>query len=321
VDDLTAARVVVAIVDRSGGMWNERALSRAARLGTLAIAIMAYAAAKENQQTFATPQDAAQALVNAAEQNDTAALLKILGPEGKDIVESGDPADDAKGRAEFARAAREKMHIDQENPLKTTIVVGLQEWPFPVPLVQNDGKWRFDSSKGRLEILARRVGRNELNAVEVCRGYVEAQLEYAAEDRDKDGVLEYAQKIVSSSGKQDGLYWEGAAIVPKAFAQAAESYSKAGNKIEPYHGYYFKVLKAQGPDAQGGAFSYLVKGKMIGGFALIGWPAEYGVSGIHTFIVNHHGLVYQKDLGPDTAALARRVAAFNPDKSWKSVAE
>jgi hypothetical protein len=286
-----------------------------------ALATALHAAPKDNQQTFATPQEAAQALIDATEHNDTAAMLKVFGPDGKDIIESGDPADDTKHRAEFARLAHQKMRIDQDNPLKTTLVIGEQEWPFPVPLVQKDGKWRFDSAKGRLEILARRVGENELNAAEVCRGYVEAQLEYAAEDRDKDGVLKYAQKIVSSPGKHDGLYWEGANIVPKAFAEAAESYAKEGNKLQPYHGYYFKVLKAQGPDAQGGALSYVVKTLMMGGFALVAWPAEYGVSGIHTFIVNHHGIVYQKDLGPSSAALARQMTRFNPDKSWRPVEE
>jgi hypothetical protein len=150
---------------------------------------------------------------------------------------------------------------------------------------------------------------------------VEAQQEYAAEDRDNDGILEYAQKIVSSPGKRDGLYWDGATIVPKAFAEAAESYAKEGNKLQPYHGYYFRVLKAQGPDAQGGALSYVVKGEMIGGFALVAWPAEYGVSGIHSFIVNHHGIVYEKDLGAGSATLAKQMTRFNPDKSWRPVEE
>jgi hypothetical protein len=287
---------------------------------TLAAGLHA-AAPRESQQTFATPQEAAQALIDATEHNDIAALLKVLGPDGKDIIESGDPAEDTKHRAEFARSAHQKLVIDQDNPLKTTLVVGEQEWPFPIPLVEKDGKWRFDSAKGRMEILARRIGQNELNAVDVCRGYVEAQLEYAAEDRDKDGILEYAQKIVSTPGKQDGLYWEGATIVPKSFAEAAESYAKEGNKLQPYHGYYFRVLKAQGPDAQGGALSYVVKGEMIGGFALVAWPAEYSVSGIHTFIVNHHGIVYEKDLGAAGATLAKQMTRFNPDKSWKPVEE
>jgi hypothetical protein len=287
---------------------------------TLATGLHA-AAPKENQQTFATPQEAAQALIDATEHNDIAALLKVLGPDGKDIIESGDPAEDVKHREEFTRSAHQKLRIDQDNPLNTTLVVGEQEWPFPIPLVEKDGKWRFDSAKGRMEILARRIGQNELNAVDVCRGYVEAQMEYAAEDRDKDGILEYAQKIVSSPGKQDGLYWDGATIVPKSFAEAAESYAKEGAKLQPYHGYYFRVLKAQGPDAQGGALSYVVKGEMIGGFALVAWPAEYGVSGIHTFIVNHHAIVYEKDLGAASATLAKQMTRFNPDKSWQPVEE
>jgi hypothetical protein len=279
------------------------------------------AAPKAIQETFATPQEAAQALIDATEHNDTAAMMRVLGPDGKDIIASGDPAEDVKHRAEFARFAHQKLRIDQENPLNTTLIIGEQEWPFPVPLVEKDGKWRFDSTKGRLEILARRIGQNELNAVDVCRGYVEAQQEYAAEDRDNDGILEYAQKIISSPGKHDGLYWDGATIVPKAFAEAAESYAKEGTKLQPYHGYYFRVLKAQGPDAQGGALSYVVKGEMIGGFALVAWPAEYGVSGIHSFIVNHHGIVYEKDLGAGSATLAKQMTRFNPDKSWRPVEE
>ena len=173
-----------------------------------------------------------------------------------------------------------------------------------------------------MEILAHRIGENEVNAVEVCRGYVEAQNDYAAQDRDKDGVLKYAQKIVSTPGKQDGLYWEGApdALVPKAFADAAAAnLAEGAQKPDRYHGYYFRILKAQGPDATGGAFDYVVKGKMIGGFALVAFPAEYGVSGVKTFIVNHHGLVYEKDLGANTAALARQMIRFNPDKTWKPV--
>ena len=296
-------------------------LSYLALFAALAAELLHAANPKENQQAFASPQEAAQALIDATEHNDIAALLKVLGPDGKDIIESGDPAEDTKHRAEFARSAHQKLRIDQESPVNTTLVIGEQEWPFPVPLVEKDGKWRFDSSKGRLEILARRIGRNELNAVDVCRGYAEAQFEYAAEDRDKNGVLEYAQKIVSSPGKHDGLYWDGANIVPKSFAEAAESYAKEGSKLQPFHGYYFKVLKAQGPDAPGGALSYVVKGQMIGGFALVAWPAEYGVSGIHAFIVNHHGIVYQKDLGASSAALARQMTRFNPDKSWRPVEE
>ncbi len=272
-------------------------------------------------QTFSTPQEAAAAMVDAAEHNDTAALLKMFGPGGKDIVESGDPAEDKAGRADCARLAHEKLQInpDQGAADKMIVFIGEQEWPFPVPLVQKDGKWSFDSMQGKFEVLARRIGKNEMTAMEICRGYVEAQYSYSEQDYDKDGILEYAQKIVSTPGKQDGLYWDGATIVPKAFADAAENSAEAGRKHEAYHGYYFRVLKAQGPDAMGGAFSYVVKGEMIGGFALVAWPAEYGVSGIHTYIVNHRGIVYEKDMGSTTSSLAKQMSRFNPDKSWKPV--
>ena len=194
--------------------------------------------------------------------------------------------------------------------------------PFPVPLDRNKARqWYFDAERGKMEVLARHIGRNELNAVEVCRGYVEAQMAYANVDRDADGNLEYAQRIVSSPGKQDGLYWEGApgSLVPKSFAGAAEAAAEAGKKQQPYHGYYYRILKSQGPAAEGGAVNYVVKGEMIGGFALVAWPAEYGVSGVKTFVVNHRGIVYEKDLGPTTGVLARQITQFNPDKSWHPV--
>jgi hypothetical protein len=273
------------------------------------------------QRTFSSPQEAIQAVIDAAEHNDSAAMLKLFGPEGKEIVETGDEA--RENRAQFARLAHEKMQIDQDptNPNRANFSVGSQEWPFPVPLVRDKaGKWRFDAAGGKTEILARRVGRNELNAVEVCRGYVEAQMEYGARDRDADGVLEYAQKIVSSPGKQDGLYWEaGENLVPKSFAGAAEAVAEGGGKPEPYHGYLYRILKAQGPAADGGAANYVIKGDMIGGFALVAYPAEYGVTGVMTFIVNHRGIVYEKDLGPTTAALAHQMTLYNPDKTWHPV--
>jgi hypothetical protein len=275
------------------------------------------------EQTFATAQEAAQALVNAAAQNDTAALLKIFGPAGRDIVESGDAAEDKAGRAHFAGLAHAKIEVapDPGNPDRATLIVGPQDWPFPVQLVRNNNHWYFDSTAGRVEVLARRIGRNEMTAIEVCRGYVEAQMEYAARDRNGDGVLQYAQKIVSTPGKKDGLYWEGetGSLVPRGFTDAAAALFAEGRKPLPYHGYYFHILKAQGPDAQGGALDYVVKGRMIGGFALIAWPAEYGVSGIKTFLVSHHGVVYEKDLGDATATLARQITRFNPDKTWKAV--
>lgn len=276
------------------------------------------------QPTFATPQEAAQALVDAAAKNDTAAMLKLFGPAGKDILDSGDAAEDKRMREEFVTRAHAKMQIELEpgNPNWATLVVGGNDWPMPVPLVRKDGTWHFDAARGRMQVLARRIGSNELNAINVCRGYVEAQMMYASHDHDGDGNLEYAQRIVSMPGKKDGLYWEGEPenLVPKSFADAAEAILQAeGKKAAPYHGYYFHVLKAQGPDAPGGAMDYVVKGEMIGGFAMVAWPAEYGVSGIKTFLVSHHGAVYEKDLGPTTATLARAMTRFNPDKTWNAV--
>ncbi|MGO9897866.1 MAG: DUF2950 domain-containing protein [Bryobacteraceae bacterium] len=270
------------------------------------------------QTPFPSPQAAAKALVSAAETNDTGALMKLFGPEGKPIVDSGDPAEDRALRLQFAKLAQEKLQVLERDSGHATLLAGNAEWPFPVPLALAKGEWRFDTAAGKTEVLARRIGRNEINAAEVCRGYVEAQIEYASADRDANGVLEYAQKILSSAGKKDGLYWEGeSALVPKAFSDAAAAME--GHKSAPYHGYYFRILKAQGPGAEGGALDYVVKGKMIGGFALVAWPAEYAVSGIKTFLVNHKGIVYEKDLGASTAALARQMARFDPDKTWKPV--
>lgn len=280
-------------------------------------AVLLQGASKDVQRAFTSPQDIIQATIEAAEHNDTAALLQLFGPEGKDIVESGDPAEDKDLRAEFARSAHEKLELDQDplTPDRVTFTVGIQEWPFPVPVIRRNGKWQLDSASGRMEILARRIGRNELNAMEVCRGYAEAQLEYASGARDGDRVLKYAQTIVSAPGKQDGLYSEGAAesLVSREFAQAADS------KAVPYHGYYFRVLKSQGPDASGGAFDYVVNGKMIGGFAMVAWPAEYAISGILSFIINQDGVVYEKDMGPGTSLRARQMTQFDPAKSWRPV--
>jgi hypothetical protein len=270
------------------------------------------------QQTFPTPQAAAQALVDASAHNDTAAMLKLFGPAGKDIVQSGDANDDKAAREQFAAHARTRLRIvtDRDNPNRATIMVGNRDWPFPVPLIRHNGQWSFDPARGRVEILARRIGRHELAAIDVCRAYVEAQMAYASRDRDANGQLEYAQRILSTPGKKDGLYFEGeaATLVPKAFADAAAVLLQGqGKKPVPYHGYFFHILKAQGPDAPGGSMDYVVKGVMMGGFALVAWPAEYGVSGIKTFIVNHQGVVYEKDLG------GRQVTIFNPDKTWKPV--
>ena len=294
-------------------------------LATLAAGLsLLEAVPQDSQKTFSTPEAAAQALVDAAAQNDTAALLKLFGPGGKDIVQSGDAADDKATHAEFAARARARLQVepDHDNPNRAILVVGDQNWPLPVPLIRKNGQWSFDAASGRVEILARRVGRNELTAIDVCRGYVEAQMEYASRDRDAHGILKYAQQILSSPGKKDGLYYEGESenLVPKSFADAAAVLLQAqGKKPVPYHGYFFHILKSQGPDAPGGTMDYVVKGAMIGGFAMVAWPAEYGVSGVQALIVNHRGIVYEKDLGPQTATLARQTTRFNPDKTWKPV--
>ena len=297
-----------------------------ASLATLAAGLtLLEAAPQASQRTFSTPEAAAQALIEAAAQNDTAAMLKLFGPGGKDIVQSGDAADDKAMREQFAARAHARLQVepDPDNPNRAILVVGDQNWPLPVPLIRKNGQWYFDAAVGRVEILARRVGRNELAAIDVCRGYVEAQMEYASRDRDARGMLKYAQHIVSSPGKKDGLYYEGEPenLVPKSFADAAAVLLQAqGKKPVPYHGFFFHILKSQGPDAPGGAMDYVVKDAMIGGFAMVAWPAEYGVSGVQTLIVNHRGIVYEKDLGPQTATLARQMTRFNPDKTWKPVA-
>ena len=298
-----------------------------ARISMGTVALMAALAAipvsaQTGQKSFATPREAAQALVDAAAANDTAALLRIFGPGGKDIVQSGDTASDKESREKFAALAGKKMDVELDaDKDRATVIVGPDDWPFPVPIVLEKGAWRFHSSVGRVEVLARRVGRNELTAMEVCRAYVEAQLEYASRDRTASGVLQYAQKMLSSPGKKDGLYWEGEpdTLVPKAFADASAAMLAEGKRPAPYHGYYFRTLKAQGPDAEGGALDYLVGGKMIGGFALVAYPAEYGVSGIQTFVVNHRGEVYEKDLGAATGTVARQITRFNPGKGWRVV--
>jgi hypothetical protein len=330
---VVAAVTAADIVRRKGIMTKMNSIDvetlrhRTVRLvgtGLLLATALLSAGLKDGQRTFATPQEAVQATIDAADRNDTAALLQLFGPAGKDIVESGDPAEDKDLRAEFARSAHEKIKIDADflTPDRVTFTVGAEEWPFPVPVVRKNGRWQLDPESGRLEILARRIGKNELNAMEVCRGYAEAQMEYAEGPRDGDRVLKYARKIVSTPGKQDGLYSEVVSdgLVSQAFARAeAANSTGSGKKAEPYHGYYFRVLESQGPDAAGGAYDYVVNGRMIGGFALVAWPAEYGVSGIRTLIINHDGVVYEKDLGAGTALRARQMARFNADKSWERV--
>ena len=280
-------------------------------------------AAKQAQKEFATPDEAAKALIEAAASFDVPALVEILGPDGRDLVSSEDPVQDKNHSLEFAARAKEKnsVALDPRNPNRAILSVGNEDWPLPVPIVKKGGKWRFDSKAGRHEVLLRRVGANELDAIQVCRGFVEAQLEYASTAHDDSGIHQYAQKLISSPGKQDGLYWTNADGTPggpvsEAVARAIEEgYTLA--KDSAYHGYYFTLLKGQGPAAPKGQLDYIIKGMMIGGFALIAVPAEYGVTGVKTFIVGYDGIVYQKDLGPDSLNVATKIDRYNPDKTWR----
>jgi hypothetical protein len=276
------------------------------------------------QKQFDTPKQAADALVQVAASFDVVAAKEILGPDGEDLIASQDPVQDKNRAAEFAAKAKEKMSVqtDKKNPNQAIVLVGNDDFPLPIPLVKQKGKWSFDTKVGREEILNRRVGANELNAIQICRGFAEAQHEYAEEKHDGSKVNQYAQRIISSPGKQDGLAWQNAdgtwtGPIGEGVAKALEEgYSNPSNP-QPYHGYYFKVLKGQGPDAPMGEMEFVVGGAMIGGFALAATPAEYRVTGVQTFIVGPDGVVYEKDLGPDTLKTFQSMDKYNPDKSWK----
>jgi len=275
-------------------------------------------------KTFDSPKAAADALLAAAASDDVAALNEIFGPSGEKIVASADQVKDKNDRAKFTELAKEKLEIevDKKNPHRATLVVGADDWPFPVALVETKGQWQFATKDGLREVLYRRIGQNEIDAMEVCRGYVEAQVEYATEIRDDSGTRHYAERILSTPGKKDGLAWVGADGQPEG--PIAEGVAKAlaegyTSRTEPYHGYYFKILTAQGASAPGGARDYLVKGDLVGGFALVAWPSTYDSTGITTFVVNQDGVVRQKDLGPETAKLAAAITQYDPDGSWSAV--
>jgi hypothetical protein len=254
------------------------------------------------------------------------AVISVLGPDGGDIISSGDDVADAETRKKFVEAYDAKHSISMVGESKALVVVGSDDFPLPIPLTRKDGMWRFDTAAGREEILFRRIGKNELDAIQSCLAYVDAQNEYAEKDRTGAGMNTYAQRIISQPGKKDGLYWPTAAgeeesPLGELIAQATRRGYRAGAVRTPYRGYYFKILTRQGAAAQGGALDYVVQGKMIGGFALVAWPAEYGNSGVMTFLVNHAGTVFEKDLGPGTAKIAQRMTAFNPDSSWSKVTD
>jgi hypothetical protein len=247
-----------------------------------------------------------------------------LGRDGADIVSSGDAVADASARNRVIEASDAKHQLVMEGADKAALIIGREDWPFPIPLVRKDGTWRFNTAAGREEILYRRIGRNELSAIQACLAYVDAQQEYAERGIAGNGV--YAQHIVSRPGKKNGLYWpaqfnaDESPLGELAASAAAEGY-RVGQQRAPYHGYYYKVLTRQGPNASGGALDYIVRGRMIGGFALLAYPAEYRNSGVMTFLVNHQGNVYEKDLGPNTARIAASMTAFNPDNTWRRITD
>jgi Protein of unknown function (DUF2950) len=300
--------------------------------GFLALALHSALAAKTDapatsqpqQKQFNTPKEAADSLVQAAEAFDVAALTEILGPDSADILSSEDPVADKNRAIAFAAKAKEKNNIgmDSKNPNRAILTVGNDDFPLPIPIVKKKGKWSFDTKAGREEILNRRIGTNELDAIAICRGFVEAQQEYALEKHDDSKVNQYAQRIISTPGKHDGLAWQnpdgtwGGPVGEEAAKALEQGYSNPG-KPQPYHGYYFKVLKGQGPAASLGQMDFVVEGAMIGGFALAAAPAQYRVTGVQTFIVGPNGVVYQKDLGPETLKAFEEMDRYNPDKTWK----
>ncbi|HXU89465.1 MAG TPA: DUF2950 domain-containing protein [Methylomirabilota bacterium] len=274
---------------------------------------------------FASADDAVHALVTALRANDTKALIGVLGSQGRTLISSGDAVVDREARERFLQAYDATSRLVSSGKA-TVLRIGQDDWPFPIPVVQDGGGWRFDATQGREEIIARRIGRNELNTIQVCLAYVDAQREYYSEDRNFDGVLEYAMQFASTPGKREGLYWPTEPgqrpsplgdLVARAQAKGYQLGKTAGPA--PFHGYLFRILTKQGPAARDGAYDYVVRNHMIAGFGLVAFPADYGISGVMTFIVNHDGVVYQKDLGPTTKTIAASMRMFNPDKTWSKV--
>ncbi|HXX81318.1 MAG TPA: DUF2950 domain-containing protein [Thermodesulfovibrionales bacterium] len=298
------------------------------------IAVVAFstpssAAAKGKQKTFATQEDAVSSLVAALKANDIKELGAILGPGSETIVSSGDEVRDKAGRERFIKEFEEKNSLERQSEERVVLDVGSDDYPFPIPIVKKGTTWYFDTKAGKDELLSRRIGGNELKVINSLHAFVEAQSEYAFKDLDGNGKLSFAQKFMSSKGKHDGLYWdtkegeEDSPLGPFVANASLIGYGTKGRseKPEPFFGYYFRILKAQGPHAIGGTYDYVVKGNMILGFAFVAYPAKYGSSGIMTFIVNQEGVVYQKDLGKDTEKLAKAIKRYDPDKTWAKVEE
>ena len=295
----------------------------------LLIALIVSAAAQAaDEQTFGTPEEAVNALMTAATNHDTNALHAIFGVEGHKLV-SPDPVQAGEDYKMFVERLSQKARLITNSDSAVSLEIGDDGWPFPIPLVKDGGQWHFDTDAGRAEILNRRIGMNELGAIGVCRAYVNAQQEYAGQDRMGDGVLAYAQYLRSTPGTHDGLFWpaqDGEALSPLGPLVASargEGYRHTArmlnDKLAPYHGYYFKILTEQGKHAAGGKYNYIINGRMIAGFALVAWPAEWGNTGVMTFIVNQQGRVYQRNLGKKTAKMASAMTAFDPDSTWEPV--
>ncbi|HET9702087.1 MAG TPA: DUF2950 domain-containing protein [Burkholderiales bacterium] len=304
-----------------------RALLSAAVMALAVAGVMQPAtAAQPKQKSFGSPDEAVTALVEAAKAGDPKALEAVLGPEGKKLG-SGDPVQAKREREQFVAAYQEKHELVKDGDARATLVIGKNDWPLPIPLVKAGEGWKFDTAAGREEILNRRIGQNELYTIQVLLAIADAQRDYASADRDGDGLLEYAQNFRSGKGKRDGLYWpvkEGEPPSPLGTLAAnavREGYSGKTVNPKPYWGYYYRILKAQGKDAPGGAYDYMAKGSMIGGFAIVAYPANYGASGVMSFMVSHDGVVYEKDLGKDTPQAAVKLNKFNPGEGWKQVAK
>jgi DUF2950 family protein len=306
--------------------WRERLLWTIVTLTLIAMAPVALAATAA-QQSFASPEAGITALVEAVKANDLPMLRGILGPHGKKLISSGDKVADQQSRDAFIKAYSETNKLVLEGDQQAVLVIGQDEWPMPIPLVKSPAGWRFDSPQGEKEILTRRIGRNELAAIQVCLAIVDAAQEYAMLDVDRDGIPEYTPRFVSRPGKHDGLYWQTKAdeplspLGPLLAAATREGYTNSASKtLAPYHGYFYRILTKQGKDAPGGARDYLLNGHMIGGFAVIAYPARYGVSGIMSLMVNQDEMVYEQNLGQNSAAIVSKITTFNPDASWKQVA-
>ena len=302
-----------------------RLLSKITMLAGAAMLILALSSLAQAQQRFKTPEEAVEALVKAARSGDSKSVVSILGPGSQELVSSGDPVEDAEVRKEYLATYDAGHRIVAESGKPSVLVIGPNDWPFPIPMVQRDGQWIFDVPAGREEVLARRIGRNELSTMKAMLAYWDAQQDYADMNKSKSGQAIYAQRIISSPGKKDGLYWPTSGNEPPSpLGEAVAEATQRGNRPgagEPYHGYRYKILLRQGPTAPGGAVDYIVKGDMIGGFAAVAYPAEYGNSGIMTFIINHEGDIYEKDLGEGTARIASQMTSFNPDHTWRKVVD